>query len=173
MNRQEKEQIISSLKHDFNNSQAAFLVSYQGLDVVQMSNLRHALREKNGSCKVAKVTLMRRGIEEAPQVAKLEPFVKEQIALVFAHNEPVSVAKVLLDFSKSHDKLQLVAGCYEEQLLDAKAISALATMPSKEALLGQVCGLLQAPASGIACSMNAVIRQLLVAINKVAEKQAN
>ncbi|MGE0010000.1 MAG: 50S ribosomal protein L10 [Candidatus Babeliales bacterium] len=173
MNRQEKEQVISTLKHDFNDSQAAFLVSYQGLDVVQMSNLRHALREKGGTCKVAKVTLMRRGIEQVPEVAQLEPFVKDQVALVFAHNEPASIAKVLLNFAKDNEKLQLVAGCYESQLLDAKAIKALATLPSKEVLLGQVCGLLQAPATGIACSMNAVMRQLLVAITKVAEKQAN
>lgn len=173
MNRQEKEQVIASLKQDFADSQAAFLVSYQGLDVTQMSNLRNALREKNGSCKVAKVTLMRRGIEQVPAVMQLEPFVKEQIALVFAHGEPVSIAKVLFDFSKEHDKLLLVAGCFESQLLDAKAISALAKLPSREVLLGQVCGLLQAPASGIAYTMNAVMSQLLVAINKVAEKQAN
>lgn len=173
MNRQEKEQVIASLKQEFATSQAAFLVAYQGLDVVEMSDLRHALRQKGGSCKVAKVTLMRRGIEEVPSAKQLEPFVKEQVALVFAHDEPVSIAKVLYDFSKDHEKLQLVAGCLESQLLDKKAISTLATLPSKEVLLGQVCGLVQAPASGIAHSINAIMRQLMVAITKVAEKQAN
>lgn len=172
MNRQDKEQIVASLKQDFADSQAAFLVSYKGLDVTELGTLRHALREKGGSCKVAKVTLMRRGIEQVPQVTQLEPFVKEQVALVFAHAEPVSVAKVLFEFSKEHEKLKLVAGCLESQLLDAQGILALATLPPKEVLLGQVCGLLQAPATGIACTMNAVMRQLMVAITKVAEKQA-
>lgn len=173
MNRQEKEQVIDSLKHDFASSPAAFVIAYQGLDVSELTHLRHALREKGGSCKIAKVTLIRRGIEEVPSAKSLEPYVKDQVALVFAHKEPVSVAKVLYDFSKEHEKLKLVAGCVESQLLDKKAISTLATLPSKEVMLGQICGLVQAPASGIASSLNAVMRQLMVAITKVAEKQEN
>lgn len=172
MNRQNKDKIIATLKQGFSESPASFLVGYKGLDVTEMSSLRHALRAKGGACKVAKVTLIRRGINEVPAVQGLEPFVKEQVALVFAQQEPASVAKILYDFAKEHEKLQLIAGCLEEQLLDKQAISVLAKLPSKEVLLAQVCGSLQAPARGLACTMNMVIKKLMTAIKEVAEKQA-
>lgn len=172
MNRQKKDQVVATLKQDLVESPASFLVGYKGLDVAQMNDLRHALRAQGGACRVAKVTLIRRGIDEVPAVQGLGPFVKKQIALVFARQEPVSVAKVLHAFAKENEKFELIAGCLDTQLLDKWAISALATLPSREVLLGQVCGLVQGPATGLACTMTMVIKQLMVVVKKVAEKQA-
>lgn len=155
MNRQEKEQVIKSLREDFTSSQAAFVVGYKGLTVQDLSGLRTQLRNQGGSLKVAKVNLMKLAIDNTEeQAGALTPLLDGQIAMVFAKDEPVGVAKALRDFSKKKEALQILAGFFEQRLLDVKQVNALASLPSREVLLAQLCGVLQATAASLARALN-------------------
>lgn len=171
MNRQQKTELIDSLKNDFKNSQASFLVGYKGLSVSQMQELRRAIRANGGHLKIAKNRLVKRAIGEVDGVCELESHLKDQLGVVFATNEFTQVAKVLSNFSKENPALSLVVGCLESEIIDENKILQLALLPSRDVLLGQVCATLNAPIAGLARSLNAVILKLLWALKQVSEKK--
>ncbi len=171
MNRQQKELVISDLHKNFQDSNAAFLVKFQGLTVESMQALRKGLKGQQGALKVAKARLMRLAAENVPGAKELAPLFKEQVGLVFAYGESPAVAKILSDFAKEHDRLVLVAGTMEEQLLDVHAINALALLPSRDVLLAQLCGTLQAPITNTVRLMSMMIVRLVVVMKKIAEQK--
>src|SRR5436190_23697897 len=108
MNRQQKELVIKELHECFKNSSSSFLVGVKGLSVKQTQLLRSGLRQKGGQLKVAKVRLIKRAVDTASFGKDLTPFLKDQIGVVFADQEPSAVAKVLYDFSKENVALDLI-----------------------------------------------------------------
>lgn len=171
MNRQQKETVIASLKESLTTSKASFLVGYQGLTVEKMQKLRGLLREQGGSLKVAKARLMKRAVEGLEEQEQMVPHLKEQICMVFASNEAPAIAKVLYDFSESNEALKLVAGSMDGMLLDGSSIVRIASLPSREVLLAQVCGAVQAPASQFVNVLNVMILRLLWTLKQVGEKK--
>lgn len=173
MNRQQKEHVVEVLKHDFENSQASFLVGYKGLNVAQVLRLRKALRQQGGSFKVAKVTLMKRVAQDVPSVEQLIPFFKDQVGLVFAQQESPAIAKILHDFAKENQQLTILAGCMDSVVLSKDAVKILAYLPSKEVLLAQVCGTLKSPIAGLVHVLNMLILRLAFVLKKIEEKKAS
>jgi len=171
MNRQQKASLIESLKNDFSSSQASFLVGYQGLSVAQMQTLRRAVRSKGGKLKIAKNRLIKRAVGEVDGVCALQVHLKDQLGVVFAADEFTQVAKVLSDFSKENSALSLVAGCLGTELIDKEKISQLAMLPSKDVLLAQLCGTLQAPTTKLAALLNTMVVRLLWTLKQVGEKK--
>jgi large subunit ribosomal protein L10 len=150
MNRQEKTELIELLKQDFNESKALFWINYQGLSVNQLQKLRADLRKENGKLKVAKVRIIKRALGDIPMSEELLPQLRDQLGVVFSIGEPNAVAKVLYNFSKKNEALQLVIGHFDKKILDKNEIKFLATLPSREALLARVCGTLIAPITKLA-----------------------
>jgi len=173
MNRQQKESLIATLKDEFAKAEASFLVGYKGLSVAQMQTLRREIRAKGGKLRVAKNRLVKRAIGEVDGVCALESYLQDQLGVVFADQEFTQVAKVLSDFSKDNPALSLVVGCLESELIDKAKISQLASLPSKEVLLAQVCGTLNAPITKLANVLNIMILRLLWTLKQVGEKKAN
>lgn len=171
MNRQQKESLIETLKDDFSGAQASFLIGFQGLSVAQMQTLRREIRAKGGKLKVAKNRLVRRAINELDGVCDLSGHLKNQLGVVFASDAFTDVAKVLADFSKDHPALNLVIGCLESELIDKEKISQLASLPSRDVLLAQVCGTLKAPVSGLANVLNMLMLKLLWTLRQIGEKK--
>lgn len=167
MNRQEKESVVKNLQESFVNSQASFVVGYQGMTVHQMQTLRNQLREKGAKMQVAKARLMKRAVEGLEDAAEVRPFFKDQIALVFAKNESPAVAKVLYEFSKKNGALKLIIGRMDSHILDAQTVGRIASLPSREVLLGQVCGTLNAPIQGLASVLNTLVLKLLWTLKEV------
>jgi large subunit ribosomal protein L10 len=149
MNRSEKQSIVASLKDDFTQSQASFLVEVKGLPVNKIQQLRKALHN-HGVMRLAKNTLTRKATENIPAMQGLKPYLKEQIALVFAAEEPSVVAKILCDFSRADNKLKLIAGTLDSEIIDTKKILFLGSLPSKNILIARICGALHAPLIRIA-----------------------
>ncbi len=173
MNRQEKEQVIESLKSDFQKSNASFLVGYKGLNVAQMADLRKKLREHGGSLYVAKVTLIKRAISEVPEVEGLDSLLSDQVALVFVQNEPPAIAKVLCDFSDKYEQLRVVGGSYESSVLSGEAIKVIAKLPPRELLLAQMCGTLKAPLSRLAFIANVLLTKPLIVLKQIEKKKSS
>jgi len=172
MNRQQKELVVELFHKDFLANKGTFFVNYAGLTVGQMQQLRRRLREKGGALKVAKMRLVKRALADVEGVEGLLSHCKNQLGVVFAYdaNEVSGIAKTLNEFSKDNEALGLVVGCVDAQLLDKTAISRIASLPSKEVLLAQLCGTLNAPLTSLICGLNSVLVKLIVALKEV-EKQ--
>lgn len=172
MNRQQKELVVELFQKDFLANKGTFFVNFSGLSVVQMQQLRRQLREKGGALKIAKMRLVKRALANIEGVDGLFSYCKNQLGVVFAHNasEVSGVAKTLNDFSKKNEALCLVVGCVDAQLLDKMAITRIASLPSKEVLLAQVCGALNAPLTSFVYGLNSMIIKLVVALKEI-EKQ--
>lgn len=173
MNRQQKELVVKLLKERFSESPASFVVGYKGLAVDQMQGLRSQLRKEGGALKVTKARLMKLAVEGAENAQGLMPYLKDQIGVVFAANDPSAVAKALSEFAKQNEALELIAGELDGSLLDKAGINRIATLPSREVLLGQVCGTLNAPITKLAFVLNMQIMQLLLVLKQVEAKKNN
>ncbi len=171
MNRQQKERVVQSLREQFSQSPASFLVEYKGLTVNQLRNLRSQLREQGATFKVAKTRLMRIAVEDLAGSQTLAPYFKEQIGVVFASDQPPAVAKVLHEFSKIHAALALVMGQLDAELLNPEAIKMIATLPSKEVLLANLCGSLKAPIAGLHMVLKIQLIQLVLVLKKIADSK--
>jgi large subunit ribosomal protein L10 len=171
MNRQEKEHAVQALKNELAANQAAFVVGYKGLTVAQLTKLRRELHKGGGSFQVSKVSLMERALSEMPALDGLRSYLGDQIAFVFAEKNAPAVAKVLFGFAKENEKLKLVAGCLEQQVIGSDKIKAVASLPSREVLLAQLCGTLQAPSQKLVMMLNLMVVRLCVVLQQAAEKK--
>ncbi|MBP6869504.1 50S ribosomal protein L10 [Candidatus Babeliales bacterium] len=156
MKKHQKQSAIENLETRFASSQAAFLVNFQGMSVAHMKALRFALDDKGGSLKVAKNRLARLALKDVSKCHGLDALLKGQLAYVFAQDEITSVAKILTDFAKKNDRLKIVAACSDSKIYDAKSVAILGSLPSREVLLSQLCGVLNAPVIVFALAIKAV-----------------
>lgn len=173
MNRKQKEAVIASIKDDFSQSAASFLVGVKGLTVEEFENLRGELRKEDGRLQVAKVRLMKRALQEVESVQQLEPYMQEQIGLVFAKKEVPGVAKALCSFAKNAKALRVIVGTMDTNLLDESAIKIMATLPSREVLLATVARGLQAPTANFVSVLYQLIARLVYVLNAIEQKKQN
>lgn len=160
MNREQKALVVKELHGQMSTCSAAYLVGYSGLSVAQMQKLRKDLRTEGGSMVVAKGRLMKLAVNGIEGAGDLHPFLSNQIAVVFAEKEPLAVAKVLKTFSQKNDALNIKAGYFEYKVIDGAMVNRIASLPSREVLLGQVASML-----------NVAIVKLLWTLKKVAEEK--
>lgn len=145
MNRQEKAELIQEITNGLSASQAALLVGYKGLSVTKLQGLRKDLRAQGSSLKIAKARLMKRAVENVQPTESLIPHLHDQIGMVLVSKDLSGVLKVLHTFLEENEGLTLVAGCADSKFLDKNMLTRMATLPSKEVLLAQLCGVLKAP----------------------------
>lgn len=157
-NRKVKEQLVSAFGEEIKGAELVVVVQQNGLDADQTLTLRRAMRAAGVTMKVGKNTLVKRVIE-GTSLAGLQPYMKGPTALCFSE-DPVAAAKVAAEFAKKNDKFKLVAAALGDQILDAKGAMALASLPSLNELRGKLVGLLVAPATKIACVVQAPAGQL-------------
>lgn len=169
--RSEKEATVSQVAEKFNKSQAVILADYRGLNVLEVTELRKKLREAGVEYKVIKNTLTSRAAKEV-NIEGLDEYLSGPTALAFGYNDPVTPAKILATFAKDHKKLELKAGILEGKVINTKAVTALAELPSREALLGQIAGLLQSPMRGLVTVLSGPLRNLAYATEAVRKQKA-
>ncbi|QQR62957.1 50S ribosomal protein L10 [bacterium] len=172
MKKHEKIQVVNLFSRVFNANEADFPVNFKGLSVKQMQALRKELRHDGGSLRVSKARLIKRAVGDLEGGQQFVPYLKEQVAVVFAQKDFPAVAKVLHGFSKKHEALQLVAGLLEAKVVDKKAIVRIADLPTKEVLIAQLCGLLNAPAGRMASLLHKLIARLLYVLKTISEQNA-
>lgn len=170
MNRQQKELVVKALHDSFQKSNASFFVGVKGLTVSQSQALRCELRQKGGRLMVAKVRLMKRAVSDMAYRQSLEPFLKEQIGVVFVLEESPAVAKTLYDFAKENNALSLIAGCLDSQVLTKQDVERVALLPSKDILRAQLCGVMKAPIVGLVSVLQANILRLVLVLKEIEKK---
>lgn len=173
MNRQQKEVFVQDLKNELRESKGLFLIGYKGLAVAQVTDLRKKLLNGGGSLQVSKLTLIRRAIDGESAAHGLDPYLKDQLALVFAHGGSSAVAKVLHDFAKTNNRLKVVAGCVDNTLLNAGDFAVFVSLPPREVLLGQVCGVLKAPSVQLVSCLKMLITRLVLVLKQIEQQKSS
>lgn len=172
MDRAEKTALVATLHEKFRGAQVALLASPSGLTVAEVTALRRQLRAVNGEFKVAKNTLARLAVAETPY-APLGDMLEGANALVFGYSDPVAVAKVLVKYAEENKKLSIRGGVLGGKALAPEAVGDLAKLPSREVLIGQLLGLLQAPASQLLRTINEPGARLTRLIEKLRAAKAD
>lgn len=157
--REEKAAVIEDLRERLRATDLVIVADYRGLTVGQMQTLRREVRAAGGQFKVAKNTLLRLAAEREDQ-ADLATLLDGPSGITFAEGDMVNVAKAVTDFAKSADALEVRGGLMNGQPIDAAAVVALASLPSREELLAKMLGSMQAPASQLVTVLNGVARSL-------------
>jgi len=148
------EEITSKLKE----SKSTIIVDYRGLNVAEVTELRKQLREANVEFKVYKNTMTRRAVEQA-ELDGLNDFLTGPNAIAFSTEDVVAPAKVLNEFAKKHEALEIKAGVIEGKVSTVEEVKALAELPSREGLLSMLLSVLQAPVRNLALATKAVAKQ--------------
>ena len=171
MNRQQKEDLVSTLRHGFEQSKAVYLVGYQGLPVVVLQSLRRELRHNGGSFKVAKMRLIKRAINQDKNLVDFMPYLKEQRAVIFAQHEPTAIARTLHQFAQNNEKFEIIAGYFEKEVCDKATVQFLATLPAREVILAQLAGTMNAPIGRCVGVLDAMLRRLVIVLAQIVEKK--
>ncbi|RYM04808.1 50S ribosomal protein L10 [Sporolactobacillus sp. THM7-7] len=155
---EEKKKVVDEIAGKLKESVSTIVVDYRGLTVAEVTELRKQLREANVDYKVYKNTLVRRATE-ITGLTVLDESLVGPTAVSFSKEDVVAPAKVLYNFSKDHEALEIKAGVIEGKAVSLEEIKALAELPSREGLLSMLANVLQAPIRNFAIGVKAVSEQ--------------
>ncbi|MEB3299052.1 MAG: 50S ribosomal protein L10 [Candidatus Sericytochromatia bacterium] len=163
--KQHKEASLEALKGSFAKASVALVADYRGLTVAEITDLRRRIQKVGGDFTVAKNTLVRLATQDDSWKA-IEPLLAGPTALAIGYDDPVALAKTLTDFAKEKRKVQIEVrgGVLQGNALDAKAVKALADLPSREQLLAKLMGSINSPATGVVMATAGVARKLVYAL---------
>ncbi|MDR2637909.1 MAG: 50S ribosomal protein L10 [Zoogloeaceae bacterium] len=157
LNLTDKKAVVAEISAELANAQTIALAEYRGIEVGALTLLRKQAREAGVYLRVLKNTLARRAVADTPFAELAGQMAGPLIYSISA--DPVAAARVLHDFAKNNDKLTIKAGSYAGKVLDKAGVQALASIPSREALLARLLGVMQAPVSGFAGALAALAKQ--------------
>ena len=173
LNIEEKKEVVAEVSARLAKAQAVVLAEYRGLPVEQITVLRSQARASGVYLRVLKNTLARRAVQGTP----FEKLADQMVGpLAYGISEdPVAAAKVLHTYAKTNDKLVIKGGAMPGQLMTAKEVGALATLPSRDELLAKLMGTMQAPVTKFVQTLNEVPSKFvrtLAAVRDQKEKAA-
>ena len=152
-----KKEEVQVVVEKMNNASSTVFVDYLGLTVAEVTELRVKLHAENCEMKVTKNNILRRATEQMG-VNDINSYLVGPCAIVTSADE-VTAAKIVCDFAKDHDKLEVKAGIVNGGFMDAKQVNALAKLPNKLGMVSMLLSVLQAPVRGLAVALNAVSEQ--------------
>lgn len=163
-------EMLANIKADLEGVSAMWVVDYRGLTVKEAEELRRSIREADATMKVYKNTLMRIALAEE-ELPNLDEVLSGPSAFVFAGADPVASAKAVKEFAKKNENLVIKGGMMDGAFVDAAGVEAIAALPSREQLLGQLAGLISGLARGLAVSINGVPSGLARCVSQIAEQK--
>ena len=153
-----KKEIVVEIAEKLKSSVSTVVVDYRGLNVAELTELRKQLRDAGIEFKVYKNSMTRRAAESV-DLAGLNEVLTGPNAIAFSNEDVVAPAKIINDFAKKHEALEIKAGVIEGNVAAAEDIKALAELPSREGLLSMLLSVLQAPIRNLALAAKAVADQ--------------
>jgi large subunit ribosomal protein L10 len=170
LNLAEKKKIVDNLNTRLSKSVIVILADYKGLDVTTINSLRRKLREENIEFQVVKNSLLNRASEET-DVNLIKDYFKGPSAVALSYDDPVAPAKILSDFAKDHDSLEIKVGVMDGKVLELSEIKALSVLPSREELLAKLLGTLNAVPESFVRTLNEIPKKLLYVLSAVKEQK--
>ena len=144
MNKEAKKNYIEEIKKNFNINDSVMITQYQGLNVNELDELRKQLREKRILFKITKNRITKIALKETTKKDLEKYFIGPTAAAL--SSDPISTAKILTKFSKSNNKLKIIAGFMNGKVLNEKEVAIIATLPSLEEARAKIVGILATPA---------------------------
>lgn len=168
---EKKQAVIDAIKSAIEGAKSVAIVSFQGVSVEEITDLRSEFRKAGVSYKVYKNTMVRRAFHELG-MEDLDEVLHGPNAFVFSNEEMVDGPKIAAKFAKDNeDKFQIVAGYMDQKAMTAEEVLALSKLPAKEVLLSMVLRGLQGPIAGLANVSQGVLRSVVYALNAIKEKK--
>jgi large subunit ribosomal protein L10 len=162
---------VEELTGELSSVSAAFAIDYRGLKVEEATEFRRKIRESGAKYKVIKNTLAKRALQGS-SLAPLEPHLKGMTGLATTEKDPVALAKIINDFAKDVPAVVFKGGVLANRPLDAKQFKALASLPAREVLLGQLLSVLQAPIQTLLGVLQAPARDLVLVLKAHGDKKS-
>ena len=166
----QKKELVEKLAKELTDVEISFLVDYKGLTVSQVTELRAKLREAGAQMAVVKNTLMRLAAKGTSSEVLIDLF-KGPNAIIISKDDPVAPAKVISDFLKTNEKMQLKGAAFGGKLLSEEDVAQLAKMPSKEELLAKLVYTLNAVPTNLVNVLAGVPRSFLNVLNAVKDQK--
>jgi large subunit ribosomal protein L10 len=165
-----KKEELDALKKDLEQAKNLFVAQFQGMTVLQDTELRQKIRETKSSYRVVKNTLARKAAEGTAADGVAKTF-DGSTAIAYNASDPVSLAKALTAYAKTNPLFVFKAGVVEGRVINLADITAIAAMPSKEELIAKLLFLVNSPAQRLAVAMNGVARNLAVVMKQAVEQK--
>lgn len=170
MDRKGKDALRVVAEGRFEGVNAAIIAEFRGLTVASLTELRKALKKVNGEFRIIKNRVAKKAVLGKAENGKdLAAALKGPVGIAFLYGDAAAGAKALTDFEKANELFKITAGVMDSKGLTAAEVKAIAALPSREVLLGQIVGLLVSPHRGILGIINAVPRSLVQVINQIKE----
>ena len=152
---EQKQQHVEVISEQLKNSVSTVLVDYRGLKVSEVTELRKQLRDAGIEFKVYKNTMVRRAAD-SQGLSELNEFLVGPSAIAFSNEDVIMPAKIIHEFSKKHEALEIKAGVIEGSFVPAEDVRSIASLPSRDGLLSMLLSVLQAPVRNFAYAVKAI-----------------
>ena len=170
MPKPEKIQEVEFMTEKLKSAKSAFITEYRGLTVAEISELRNKLRDAGAEYKVVHNRLTKIALGNAGLESFKDHF-RGPVAIAITKADPVKPAKTLVDFAKAHDKLVIKAGVMDKNALNLNQIKALASLPSREVLLGKLVSSLSSPIYGFLRVIQGPMYGFVNALDQIKKKK--
>ena len=170
MDRSQKADAVAQLNAVFNEAGVVVVTRNLGLTVAQSTELRQKMRDAGATYKVAKNRLAKLALKDTDYTG-IDEYLSGPTALSYSE-DPVAAAKVVVDFAKTNDKLEIVGGSMGASVLDEAGVKALASMPSLDELRGTIVGLVNAPATKVVRTIKEPVSMLARVFGAYGAKEA-
>lgn len=168
MRKEDKIRFVQEWSEEIKEMPFAVLVDYRGLTVAEVTDLRARMREARGFYKVVKNNLASRAVPGTP-LEGLGGHFRGPCAVAYSSENPVGVAKLLVNYGKDKQALQIKVGIIEGRILDLDGIKELSSLPSRLELLTKLAWLLNSPIQGLASALNNIVGNLARVLGQVAK----
>ncbi len=167
---EDKQALVAEIKESLTQCQLALVINYQGLTVAEITDLRRRLRPTGTECKVSKNTLMGIAIDGQDQWQPMTELLNGSSAFLLVKEDISGAIKAYQEFQRTSKKTELRGGVMEGRLLKEADVKALGDLPSKEQLIAQIAGAINALATKIAVGINEVPASLGRSLKAYSEK---
>ena len=169
--RSEKESVVAEVRSKLEAADAVIVTEYRGMTVGALANLRIELRKVGCEYRVYKNTLARFAAREA-NIEGLDALLVGPTAMAFVHGDVAAVAKALKEFAKTNPLLVIQGGAVAGKAISAKDVAVLADLPSREVMLSQFAGMLQAPLVKTAGLLQALPRNMAYGLKALVDQKS-
>lgn len=170
MERARKEDLVSSLRQTFDDTTLVVVTHHTGLNVAEATDLRRQMRQAGATFRVTKNRLVLRALKDSKlsDLAELAELFSGPTAIATS-SDPVAAAKVAVDFAKGNEKLTIIGGALNAEILDVGAVKALAALPSLDELRAKIAAMLQTPAQRLVMLLQAPAGQVARVVRAYSE----
>lgn len=170
ISRSKKEEIVKIVSENAKTAKSGVFIEYKGSTVAEMEGLRNELRQAGSNIKVAKKNLIKIALKEAGYDAENMPILDGQVAIAFGSESEVAAPKAVDKFIKGKETFKILGGLMNGEFLAADRVIALAKLPTRIELLGQLVGTIAAPMSSLVFALNDVNGRFVRVLDGIRKK---